>query len=259
MKIYDMKVNHLRNPMGFRMERTVFSWKVSEAVGKRQKEARILVAADAQMKEVLFDSGFDAKADSLCFQAKVELMPHTRYYWTVTVHSDADEEATGEVQWFETGKRQEPWQAKWITCDSEEKRHPYFEKEIMPQKEVSRARLYISGLGLYEAYFIPEGAGKGREPVKIGQEYLTPYCNDYNQWVQYQTYDVTEFLESKGKLSVLLGNGWYKGKFGFWSKEETGFYGNEWKLIAELQITYSDGTYFLWVYSRYVRRGYVRS
>lgn len=242
MKIYDMKVNHLRNPLGFRMERTVFSWKVSETVGKRQKEARVLVAADAQMKEVLFDSGFDTKADSLCFLAEVELKPHTRYYWTVTVHSDADEEAAGEVQWFETGKRQEPWQAKWITCNSEEKRHPYFEKEIMPQKEVSRARLYISGLGLYETYYIPEGEGKSREPVRIGQEYLTPYCNDYNQWVQYQTYDVTELLESKGKLSVLLGNGWYKGKFGFWSKEEIGFYGNEWKLIAELQITYIDGT-----------------
>lgn len=242
MKIYDMKVNHLRNPLGFRMERTVFSWKVSEAEGKRQKEARILVAADAQMKEVLFDSGFDAKADPLCFQVEVDLKPHTRYYWTVTVHSDADEEATGEVQWFETGKRQEPWQAKWITCNSEEKRHPYFEKEIMPQKEVSRARLYISGLGLYEAYYIPEGKGKAREPVRIGQEYLTPYCNDYNQWVQYQTYDVTGLLESKGKLSVLLGNGWFKGKFGFWSKEEIGFYGNAWKLIAELQITYSDGT-----------------
>ena len=27
MKIYHAQVNHLENPMGFRMERTVFSWK----------------------------------------------------------------------------------------------------------------------------------------------------------------------------------------------------------------------------------------
>ena len=26
----------------------------------------------------------------------------------------------------------------------------------------------------------------------IGEEDLTPYSNDYNAWVQYQTYDVTE-------------------------------------------------------------------
>lgn len=240
MKIYDMKVNHLNNPLGFRMERTVFSWKIKGAVGKRQKEARVLVASDARMREILFDSGFETGANSLCFEADVDLKPHTRYYWTVVVRSDAGEEAAGDIQWFETGKQDEPWQAKWITCDNKEKRHPYFEKEIFPEKEVANARLYVCGLGLYEAYFFP---GKdGGEPVRIGQEYLTPYCNDYHQWVQYQTYDVTELLKNPGKLSVLLGNGWYKGRYGFWTKEEIGYYGNEWKLIAEIQITYCDGS-----------------
>ncbi|MCM1125931.1 MAG: glycoside hydrolase family 78 protein [Lachnospiraceae bacterium] len=242
MKIYDMKVNHLKNPLGFRMERTVFTWKVSGAVGRRQKEARIQVAADAQMEEILFDSGFDAKADPLGFGVKMDLMPYTRYYWTVTVRSDADEEASGEVQWFETGKRQEPWQAEWITCNNEESRHPYFEKEIIPQKDVACARLYISGLGLYEAYYFPSEKGAAGNPVRIGQEYLTPYCNNYKEWIQYQTYDVTELIRRDGKLSVLLGNGWYKGKFGFWENDGSGIYGNEWKLIAEVRITYSDGT-----------------
>ena len=45
MKIYDMKVNHLTNPLGFRMTRTVFSWKVKEAAGKRQTQARIRIAS----------------------------------------------------------------------------------------------------------------------------------------------------------------------------------------------------------------------
>lgn len=35
MKIYHAQVNHLENPMGFRMERTVFSWKVKDAEGKK--------------------------------------------------------------------------------------------------------------------------------------------------------------------------------------------------------------------------------
>lgn len=34
MKIYHAQVNHLENPVGFRMERTVFSWKIKEAKGK---------------------------------------------------------------------------------------------------------------------------------------------------------------------------------------------------------------------------------
>ncbi|MCD7833934.1 MAG: family 78 glycoside hydrolase catalytic domain, partial [Lachnospiraceae bacterium] len=236
MKIYDMKVNHLTNPLGFRMTRTVFSWKVAETIGKNQTEARVQVATDEQMCEIVFDSGFDKEADSLGYRADFQLVPCTRYYWTVTVRTDAEEEAAGETQWFETAKRDEPWIGKWITCDNEEKRHPIFEKEICPAKPVRQARLYICGLGLYEAYF--DGA-------RIGDEYLTPYSNDYKEWIQYQTFDVTEQLknaDAPSKLSIWLGNGWYKARFGFAAKEDIGFYGNEWKLIAELRLTYADGS-----------------
>ena len=233
MKIYDCKVNHLTNPLGFRMTRTVFSWKVKAAQGKRQKEVRIQVARDCDMKEIIADTGWDADADSLGHRVEVELRPRTRCYWTVSVRSDAGEEAVSEIQWFETGKREEPWMGKWITCDSAEKRHPYFEKEIRPVKPVKKARLYLCGLGLYEAFYRGE---------RIGEEYLTPYSNDYNEWVQYQTYDVTEQMQEDGKLSVLLGNGWYKARFGFHAHEDKGFYGNEWKLIAELRLEYENGT-----------------
>ena len=205
MMIYDMKVNHLTNPLGFRMMRTVFSWKVKDAAGKRQTQARIRIASDDAMTDILADTGWDAAADSLGYKVSFALEPVTRYYWTVAVQSDAGEEAVSDVQWFETGKGQQPWAGKWISCDNTEKRHPYFEKEISPAKKVESARLYICGLGLYEAFYNGE---------RIGSEYLTPYSNDYNEWVQYQTYDVTEHLKRAGKLSVLLGNGWYKERFG---------------------------------------------
>lgn len=235
MQIYHTQVNHLTNPLGFRMDRIVFSWKVKEAEGKKQKAARIQVALDEELQEILYDSDWRKDADSLAFPAEIELLPRTRYFWTVEVESDADERAVSEVQWFETAKKEEKWVGKWITCDSEEKRHPYFEKEIdqAEGKVLSRARLYISGLGLYEVFYNGE---------RVGDEYFTPYSNDYNEWVQYQTYDVTEQLQQKGKLSVLLGNGWYKARFGFLAREDVGFYGNEWKLIAELHLEYEDGT-----------------
>ena len=47
MKIYHAQVNHLENPVGFRMERTVFSWKIKEAKGKQQSYARIRVSSGA--------------------------------------------------------------------------------------------------------------------------------------------------------------------------------------------------------------------
>lgn len=238
MYLYDLKVNHLKNPLGFRMEKCVFSWKAAEVRGKYQKEARVLVAADEALTEILYDSGWSADADSLGFPVDMELRPRTRYFWNVSVKTDAGETAAGETQWFETGKREESWAGNWISCDSSEKRHPYFEKEVAPEKEVGEARLYVCGLGLYEAYYETEDGGQQR----IGNEYLTPYSNDYNEWIQYQTYDVSGLLQKKGKLSILLGNGWYKGRFGFLSREDIGYYGNEWKLIAELRLTYTDGT-----------------
>ncbi|MCM1173668.1 MAG: glycoside hydrolase family 78 protein [Blautia sp.] len=239
MEIYSCKVNHLKNPLGFVMTDTVFSWKVRDAMGKKQTAARIQVALDEAFTRIITDTGFQPELDSLAAPVDMELRPYTRYYWKVTVRTDAEtedgsaEEAVSETQWFETAKMGEAWAGKWITCDSREKRHPYFEKAVAPGKEVSQARLYVCGLGLYEAYYNGE---------KIGEEYLTPYSNNYNSWVQYQTYDVTEALQQEGTLSILLGNGWYKGRFGFTAKEEKGYYGNEWKLIAELRLLYADGT-----------------
>ena len=258
MQIYGCKVNHLTNPLGFRMTRTVFSWKIKEAQGKYQTEARIQVAADKAMTQILNDTGWSKGLDSLASKVEVELKPVTRYYWTVSVRSNAKvknsagkmvpEEAISPVQWFETGKREQPWIGKWITCNNHEPRHPYFEKEITVTKEVEKARLYICGLGLYEAYYNGE---------RIGDEYLTPYSNDYTQWIQYQTYDVTKLAKSFAAssteaaaetgapvvgLSILLGNGWYKGRFGFSEEGRDGYWGKEWKLIAELQLFYTDGT-----------------
>lgn len=239
MKIYDTKINHLTNPLGFWMNRFIFSWKVKEADGKRQRAARIRIAADADMKELLFDSEWDEKADALAYSVDLRAEPRTRYYWTVEVKSDFGELAVSDVQWFETAKREEAWIGKWISCDNSEKRHPYFEKEIVPNqnKEVEKARLYICGLGLYEAFYKTV-----HEEKRIGDEYFTPYSNDYNEWVQYQTFDVTECLKEKGILRILLGNGWYKARFGFTAFEEKGFYGDSWKLIAEVHLEYTDGS-----------------
>ena len=242
MQIYDMKVNHLTNPLGFRMPRTVFSWKVKEAEGRRQEAARLQIALDEGMGEILFDSGFDTNADSLAYPVSLALQPYTRYHWTVTVRSEAGEEAVGEMQWFETAKMQEDWCGQWVTCDSKEKRHPYFEKDVRVDKPVRWARLYISGLGLYEAFYQAKQGDAAGSLHRIGEEYLTPYSNDYNEWVQYQTYDVTSLLQSSGRLSILLGNGWYKARFGYAALEDVGFYGSEWKLIAELRIVYEDGS-----------------
>lgn len=237
-KIYAAKTNHITNPLGFYLKPLVFSWKVKGGRGQEQKHARIVISKNKTFTDICHDTG-EAELDSLSARVEFEPQPYTRYYWKVIVTTDAEEVIESDTQFFETAKMDEPWTGRWITCDSSQERHPIFSKRIRPAKEVKSARLYICGLGLYEAYFLGENK---ENPEKIGDEYLTPYCNNYDQWIQYQTYDITKQAEQGGVLSVLLGNGWYKGRFGFNDPEREAYYGDEWKLIAEIHIEYKDGT-----------------
>ncbi len=232
MIIRKCQVNHLENPLGYRIGTPVFHWVTEDSRGSRETESRIVVKCCG---EVLYDTGFSVH-DSLAVPLDLEFRPRTRYTWTVTVRTDAGEELESGEQFFETGKMDEPWEGKWIHSDSQEKdreRHPVFRKKFSVDKQVEKARLYISGLGMFDAKL--NGA-------RIGQEYLTPYCNNYDAWVQAITFDVTEQLVSgENELSAALGNGWYNGRFGF-TPSNLPYYGSEMKLCAELRILYQDGT-----------------
>ena len=234
MKITQCKVNHLENPLGYRIGKPVFSWAVEGARGRKQSAARLRVWQGAERTGCLYDSGW-ADLNSLAAQAELPLKPRARYFWTVAVRSDAGEEAESALNWFETGKMDEPWQGKWITCGKDEPRLPVFRRRFsLCGKEIASARLYICGLGLYRAEI------NGRP---VSGERLAPYCNNYTEWVQYQTYDVAALLAAQNEIAVTLGNGWYKGRFGFTSKpEDRGFYGDAWMLIAELRVSFAEGT-----------------
>ena len=232
MRIRKAQVNHLTNPVGYRMTRPVFHWVTEESKGTKEEAARIVVKRDGTP---VCDTGFSALS-GLAAPLELDLAPRTRYTWTVTVRSDAGEEAESSEQFFETGKCGEPWEGQWIHSDSQEKdreRHPVFHKRFEAKEGISDARLYISGLGMFDCRLNGE---------RVGNEYLTPYCNNYNAWVQAMTFDVTEGLKSgENELAVALGNGWYNGRFGF-ASAVLPYYGSEMKLIAELRIRYADGS-----------------
>ena len=123
--------------------------------GQEQKHARIVISKNKTFTDICHDTG-EAELDSLSARVEFEPQPYTRYYWKVIVTTDAEEVIESDTQFFETAKMDEPWTGRWITCDSSQERHPIFSKRIRPAKEVKSARLYICGLGLYEAYFLGE-------------------------------------------------------------------------------------------------------
>jgi len=151
MKITYLKTNHIQDPMGFSLEKPVFSWIVRDTPDKKQTAAQVVIAKDEAFAQILFDSGKVAGdgIDSLAYRPDINLAPRTRYFWKARVWGET-ESAESETAWFETAKMDEPWQAQWITPDFRDKQiHPYlFKRFELPSKVVS-ARAYICGLGLY--------------------------------------------------------------------------------------------------------------
>ena len=236
MKIRDMRVNHLENPLGYECEYPVFSWIVENARGKRQEKARMEIALDRGMKKVIYDSGWKREIDSRGFCPNVQISPRTRYYWRVKVLTERREKLVSPVAWFETGKMQELWLGQWIGADFNQKNpdiHPLFQKKFQVPEDLASARIYICGLGLFEVLVNGE---------KVSDEYLAPFYTDYHNWIQYVTYDITPMLK-KGELNALgasLGNGWYKGRFSY-EKDMDCLYGKDFQLLAEIRMERENG------------------
>ncbi len=75
---------------------------------------------------------------------------------------------------------------------------------------------------------------------RAGDVILAPGITDYRRRVQYQTYDITPLLRSgENVLTVQLADGWYRGSTGAWGLRNQ--YGTETKLLAQLEITHTDG------------------
>ncbi|MCQ2430138.1 MAG: glycoside hydrolase family 78 protein [Clostridia bacterium] len=73
--------------------------------------------------------------------------------------------------------------------------------------DASDARLSVTGLGLYRAFLNGE---------RVGDDYLTPGCQDYDAAIRVNEYPVDGLVhpEAENRLTVWLGDGWYRGRWG---------------------------------------------
>ncbi len=230
MRIHDLQVNHRTTPLGYKLSTLYFSWK-AEGQGKRILQKKICIF-EALTGFLLYDSGWVEAGNGTGMAIQLELAPRSRYTWEVMVLSDEGETGKSPRAWFETGKMDEPWAGKWIGAPAG-MHAVWMKKSFIVEKKVQSARLYICGLGLYEVYL-----GEN----KVGDEYLMPGYYSYDLTTEYQTLDLTSVIKSgKNELKILLGNGWYKGRFVFdgvyWN-----IYGDQLKLLLEIHLEFEDGT-----------------
>lgn len=230
MKLKNLRVNNIEQPLGFQVMPLSFSWTVEEAgEAKEQQLARIRIyenmetEPDTEDRTIVYDSGEVADADSLDYSVNVELKPRTRYQWSVEVTTDTKEQVSAE-SWFETGKADEAWEGQWIAPEQQTS-SVILRKTFVYDGTVGAARLYICGLGVYECYI----NGK-----KAGEEYLAPGYHSYDFHLQTQTYDVSDLVkEGENEIEIWLGEGWFKGRLGF-DGGFTDIYGDRLYAIAEL-------------------------
>lgn len=230
MKITDVKINGIKNPVGYELEDIRISWKVRDTEAKRQTKARIEVARDSRFDTICYvKEGMELS--SLGELLEIEQKPYTRYYARVHVENELGESAVSDPVYFETAKMDQPWIGRWITTREEDTYHPVFFRTFHPAGKVKSARLYLSGLGLFRAEL-------NKEPVS--EEVLTPYYSNYHEEIQYLTFDITDKVKENNTLRVFLGNGWYKGKFGLAGRKEN--FGSRFQMIAEIRIVLEDDT-----------------
>lgn len=254
MRIEHLRVNHLENPIGYDFPYLVFSWKVEDTTAACLDAVRIIVSESEDMSALIYDSGIVNGVQRCTWEVERVLKPRTRYFWKVfakacqrqsgAAQSQAaqggeaqnaelkTEETWSETAWFETAKMEEAWEAEWISVPEDRTRMPILYRDLWTESKPKKARMYLFGAGLYEA----EIGG-----VKVGDEVLTPGYHSYDLLMEYQTYDITELIrKGHNRVSVLLGEGWYKGRFGF-DDVYLNLYGDRKKCIAEIYLEYESG------------------
>ncbi|MCR5415752.1 MAG: glycoside hydrolase family 78 protein [Pseudobutyrivibrio sp.] len=166
-----------------------------------------------------------------------KLSPFTKYTATLEVKDNHGNLATASLE-FETGLLGTDWYAQWITCNDyvfkEEKVSPIpmvFKKEFKANKKISSAKIYATAIGVYRL----DLNGK-----KVGEDYFTPGFTSYKSNLQYQTYDITEYLQNENTLIATVGGGWAVGTFVFTRKNR--ITADRQALLAMIHIVYTDGS-----------------
>ncbi|MFG1663853.1 family 78 glycoside hydrolase catalytic domain [Streptomyces sp. Y7] len=250
-------MEHRTDPLGVDATHPRLGWRMrTTRHGQRQGAYEVLVAGSpgklTSGRADAWSSGIVHSSESVTIRYRGKpLKPMTRYYWSVTVwNADGRRVGTSPVAWFETGLMSTDgitgWDdAQWIGMKGKIPNSPgapMLRTEARLKGPVREARLYLSALGVYDAYVsghpvtVPQDGGTTRE-------LLPPGWTNYDVRATYLTYDVTHLVarEPIVTLAAVLGNGWYNGRI----SEGSTYYaedGNALALKAKLLIRYADGT-----------------
>jgi alpha-L-rhamnosidase len=234
-----------------------FSWNYETTENEVvQQNYRIIVASTADNAQNgvgdLWDSGVIPSNQMLYIPyAGKPLQSRDKACWkviTTVVAKGKKAKVESEVKSFEISLlNQDDWQAKWIGHEFEDDvlvgktrlAARYLRKDFALNGEIENARLYVSGMGVYSAYL------NGSEVAP--DELLKPTLSWYSKRVYFNTYDVTEMLNSgDNAIGIILEGGRYTSiRYNEanpnWDGTNHVFGFGTPRLLLQLEVTYKDG------------------
>ena len=243
MKAINLLCEYSLNPLGLDEKKPRFSWEVKANKGTYFQSAyQILVASSKEIieedKADVWDSDKVETKKSINNEfAGSNLKSGQKYYWKVKLW---DKEGLAgkfsNVATFEMGLlNHEDWEGYWITYNDNVK-GSLFRKEFNVEKDVEKARAYVTGLGYYELRLNGE---------KVGEEVLDPGWTDYDKRILYTTQDITEGLKKgKNAVGMMLGNGRYTPDEKVVEKNPHALqrYGDKPVALLQIEIEFTDGS-----------------
>lgn len=216
INVTDLRTERLVNPMSIDTPTPRLGWRIETNTNDvKQTCYHLIVSSTPEKAQALDGDLWESIVDTdqsqwISYQGK-PLRSNTRCYWRVKVSTNKGDSDWSDVAMWNVGLLYEAdWQGRWIGLDrkmswDEETEHSrlsarYLRKEFELDKQVTKATLYICGLGMYEAFI----NGK-----RIGDLVLAPAPTDYRRTVLYNAFDVTQLLDKNNAIGVILGNGRY--------------------------------------------------
>ena len=263
VRIVNPNVEQQVHPQALATNQPRFSWQYESAESNVvQQDYRIIVASTAENAQKGIGDLWDSKTVASNQMLNIPMLglsvtyepfqSRDKAFWkvitTVTANGGRKTKIESEVQPFKISLlEQRDWQAKWIGHEFEDDvlightrlAARYLRKEFALNGEVADARLYVSGMGVYSAYL------NGTEIAP--EELLKPTLSWYSKRVYFNTYDVTEMLNSgDNAIGIILEGGRfttirYDVKNPNWDGTENVFGFGTPRLLLQLEVTYKDG------------------
>jgi alpha-L-rhamnosidase len=240
--VNQLKCEFQENPIGIDRANPLLQWKMlDERRGAKQTAYQIIVSGSLQNAEKangdVWDTGQVDSDQSVHVRYNgVDLEPMQEYFWRVRIWDQNGEASEwSEPASWETGLMDESnWQAGWIARSADNPgRSAYMRNDFeLPEKNIEKARVYVTGLGNYVLFLNGE---------RVGEDLLTPGWTHYPERLEYQVYDVKELLESgQNAAGAVLGNMWWSGGLGWEGGQK--YAEGPLKFLMQLQVDFEDGS-----------------